>query len=60
MCVLRSLHFLFFISKLIIIIALTQAGVSREDAYKLVQRNAMKVWEAGGKLSPDEECHRAD
>ena len=25
----------------------TQAGVSREDAYRLVQRNAMKVWEQG-------------
>ena len=30
-----------------VLLALTQAGVSREDAYKLVQRNAMKVWEAG-------------
>ena len=27
--------------------ALTQAGVSREDSYRLVQRNAMKVWEEG-------------
>ena len=27
------------------LLALTQAGVSREDSYKLVQRNAMKVWE---------------
>ncbi|WP_223478675.1 adenylosuccinate lyase [Oricola indica] len=27
------------------LLALTQAGVSREDAYRLVQRNAMKVWE---------------
>ena len=26
-------------------LALTQAGVSREKAYRLVQRNAMKVWE---------------
>jgi adenylosuccinate lyase len=34
-----------------VLLALTQAGVSREDAYKLVQRNAMKVWEADGKLS---------
>jgi len=31
--------------------ALTQAGVSREDAYRLVQRNAMRVWEADGALS---------
>ena len=30
-----------------VLLALTQAGVSREDAYGLVQRNAMKVWEHG-------------
>jgi adenylosuccinate lyase len=30
-----------------VLLALTQAGVSREDSYTLVQRNAMKVWEAG-------------
>ena len=30
-----------------VLLALTQAGVSREDAYALVQRNAMKVWEQG-------------
>ena len=30
-----------------VLLALTQAGVSREDAYRLVQRNAMKVWEKG-------------
>ncbi len=30
-----------------VLLALTQAGVSREDSYKLVQRNAMKVWEKG-------------
>ncbi len=34
-----------------VLLALTQAGVSREDAYRLVQRNAMKVWEADGALS---------
>jgi len=28
-----------------VLLALTQNGVSREDAYRLVQRNAMKVWE---------------
>ena len=28
-----------------VLLALTQAGVSREDAYGIVQRNAMKVWE---------------
>ena len=30
-----------------VLLALTQAGLSREAAYKLVQRNAMKVWEEG-------------
>ncbi len=30
-----------------VLLALTQKGVSREDAYSLVQRNAMKVWEQG-------------
>jgi adenylosuccinate lyase len=28
-----------------VLLALTQRGVSREDAYRLVQRNAMKVWD---------------
>ena len=30
-----------------VLLALTQKGASREDSYKLVQRNAMKVWEEG-------------
>lgn len=30
-----------------VLLALTQAGVSREESYRLVQRNAMKVWEQG-------------
>ncbi|WP_062014393.1 adenylosuccinate lyase [Aureimonas sp. AU4] len=30
-----------------VLLALTQAGLSREDSYRLVQRNAMKVWEHG-------------
>lgn len=30
-----------------VLLALTQAGQSREDSYRLVQRNAMKVWEEG-------------
>jgi adenylosuccinate lyase len=30
-----------------VLIALTQKGVSREDAYKMVQRNAMRVWRDG-------------
>jgi len=33
-----------------VLLALTQAGVSREDSYRLVQRNAMKVWESDGAL----------
>jgi adenylosuccinate lyase len=31
-----------------LLMALTQKGASREDAYKLVQRNAMPVWRGGG------------
>ena len=34
-----------------VLLALTQEGVSREDSYRLVQRNAMKVWESDGALS---------
>jgi adenylosuccinate lyase len=34
-----------------VLLALTQAGLSREDAYAKVQRNAMKVWESDGALS---------
>ena len=34
-----------------VLLALTQAGASREDSYALVQRNAMKVWESDGQLS---------
>jgi adenylosuccinate lyase len=30
-----------------VLLALTQAGVSREDAYEMVQRHAMKTWEDG-------------
>lgn len=30
-----------------VLLALTQAGVSREDSYRLVQRNAMRVWKEG-------------
>ncbi len=30
-----------------VLLALTQAGLSREDSYRLVQRNAMKTWELG-------------
>jgi adenylosuccinate lyase len=31
-----------------VLLALTQKGVSREEAYRLVQRNAMKVWRGEG------------
>jgi adenylosuccinate lyase len=34
-----------------VLLALTQAGASREDAYRLVQRNAMQVWQSHGALS---------
>src|SRR5689334_21758864 len=34
-----------------VLLALTQAGLSREASYALVQRNAMKVWESDGELS---------
>ncbi|MHA6724178.1 adenylosuccinate lyase [Sphingomonas sp. RS2018] len=34
-----------------VLLALTQAGVSREDSYRYVQRNAMRVWESDGELS---------
>lgn len=46
-----------------VLLALTQAGTSREDAYRLVQRNAMKVWEQGKdfltELLADEEVRKA-
>ena len=42
-----------------VLLALTQAGVAREDAYHLVQRNAMPVWRGEGQflelLKADEE-----
>ena len=42
-----------------ILLALTQKGISREDSYRLVQRNAMRVWEQGAdfmaELKADEE-----
>jgi adenylosuccinate lyase len=33
-----------------VLLALTQAGMSREDAYSTVQRHAMRVWESDGAL----------
>ncbi|MEL7347856.1 MAG: adenylosuccinate lyase [Pseudomonadota bacterium] len=42
-----------------ILLALTQKGMSREDAYRAVQRNAMKTWEEGAdfqaELAADDE-----
>jgi adenylosuccinate lyase len=35
-----------------VLLALTQKGVSREDAYALVQRNAMPVWYGEGEFLP--------
>jgi adenylosuccinate lyase len=34
-----------------VLLALTQAGLERDASYRLVQRNAMKVWESDGQLS---------
>lgn len=34
-----------------VLLALTQGGVSREDAYRIVQRNAMQVWESNAEKS---------
>ncbi len=46
-----------------VLLALTQKGVSREDAYRLVQRNAMRVWEEGAdfltELKADAEVRAA-
>jgi len=33
-----------------VLLALTQAGLSREDSYRLVQRNAMRAWNGEGDL----------
>ncbi len=46
-----------------VLLALTQKGVAREEAYRLVQRNAMKVWSENGdflsllKADPDLRKH---
>ncbi len=46
-----------------VLLALTQAGVSREDAYRLVQKSAMQAWQGGGDfmelLKADPEVSRA-
>ena len=45
-----------------VMIALTQKGVAREDAYAIVQRNAMKVWQGEGDflsfLSADKDVRK--
>ena len=33
-----------------VMLALTEKGMTREDAYRLVQRNAMAVWAEGSRL----------
>jgi adenylosuccinate lyase len=51
-----------------VLLALTQAGMSREAAYAAVQRSAMQVWESDGALSlesllkadPDVSAHLSD
>ena len=40
-----------------VLLALTQAGMSREDAYRAVQRNAMTIWQKGGNFA---EALKAD
>ena len=46
-----------------VLLALTQKGVSREEAYALVQRNAMPVWRGEGDflalLKADKDVTRA-
>jgi adenylosuccinate lyase len=46
-----------------VLLALTQAGVSREDAYRLVQKSAMQAWHGGGDfkalLLGDDEVRKA-
>jgi len=46
-----------------VLLALVDKGVSREDAYRLVQRNAMRVWQEGGDflalLKADPEVSKA-
>lgn len=46
-----------------VMLALTQAGLSREEAYAIVQRNAMLVWEKGGSfldmLKADKDVSKA-
>jgi adenylosuccinate lyase len=41
-----------------VLLALTQAGASREEAYALVQRNAMKTWDRGADFLAELEADR--
>ena len=41
-----------------VLLALTRAGISREDAYRIVQRNAMATWSRLGQ--PDARSFRAN
>ena len=47
-----------------VLLALTHAGISREDAYRIVQQNAMPVWRGEGQfldlLKADEEVTLSD
>jgi adenylosuccinate lyase len=36
-----------------VLLALVEAGASREDAYRMVQRNAMKVWRDANRKDGD-------
>jgi adenylosuccinate lyase len=40
---LEASHFLFFSQR--VLLALVESGLSRDEAYRLVQRNAMRAWE---------------
>ena len=52
---LMSSHGLFFSQKLLL--ALVEAGLTRDDAYRLTQRNAMRAWDEGAQF---EELVRGD
>jgi adenylosuccinate lyase len=40
---LEASHFLFFSQR--VLLALIESGLARDDAYRLVQRNAMRAWD---------------
>jgi adenylosuccinate lyase len=63
---LEASHYLFFSQR--VLLALVESGLSRDDAYRAVQRNAMRAWdeeldfrelvrgddEIAGRIDPDE------